>query len=432
MRHVDDGTLHAWLDRQVIEPGEAAWIEEHLRDCAECRARLDEERATVDQAESLLAMAAPAGDRPAFDTIVARANATTTVSATDGTDSASVAGDRGWGSRRWVIPASWAASVALAVALGWTAREFSSRDASPPAEVRQAQAPVDGTTDTIAGTRSMADLLAPPRAEPAPAEAATAVGAQPAAPAPAGDDRSRFEAPSTAPTVATSERAANEEQKVAPGSPALEPGGRQAPPAEAPAPPSPADASVRPGEQAEPLMRAPGAAAPPPERMIATPAPAAVPSDLTDRTAAGGRVGMARAAASVLTDAQVEAIEWRTVPRTEAAARSGMPLYGIDGVEPALTTVSVDGRAVRTVYRLESGDTVELVQHRVVDETVPGVSSVQTMRRAPSVAARAAEVAREGPDPRVWTGVRADVRLTLSAVSDSLDLDALGARLQVD
>jgi hypothetical protein len=148
--------------------------------------------------------------------------------------------------------------------------------------------------------------------------------------------------------------------------------------------------------------------------------------------AAAGRVGTARAAASALTDAQVEAIEWRTVPRTEAAARSGMPLYGIDGVEPALTTLSVDGRAVRTMYRLESGDTVELVQHRVVDETVPGISSAQATARAPSVAARAEGVARERPNPRVWTGVRADVRLTLTAVSDSLDLDALGARLQVD
>ncbi len=30
MRHVDDGTIHAWLDGQVTDPAEVAWIEEHL------------------------------------------------------------------------------------------------------------------------------------------------------------------------------------------------------------------------------------------------------------------------------------------------------------------------------------------------------------------------------------------------------------------
>ena len=54
MRHVDEGTIHAWLDQQVTDPQEVAWITAHLRECATCSARVAEEDATIRGAEALL------------------------------------------------------------------------------------------------------------------------------------------------------------------------------------------------------------------------------------------------------------------------------------------------------------------------------------------------------------------------------------------
>src|SRR5688500_20168344 len=73
MRHVDEDTIHAWLDEQIPEPAEAAWIEEHLRECGACGARLATERATFERAQMLLAATAPPGERPAFDGLVGKA-----------------------------------------------------------------------------------------------------------------------------------------------------------------------------------------------------------------------------------------------------------------------------------------------------------------------------------------------------------------------
>src|SRR5688572_1709481 len=73
MRHVDDGSIHAWLDGAITDPAERAWIEEHLRWCAACGARVAEERSTLEQAHALLAVAAPAKEPPSFEEIAARA-----------------------------------------------------------------------------------------------------------------------------------------------------------------------------------------------------------------------------------------------------------------------------------------------------------------------------------------------------------------------
>src|SRR5688572_25528180 len=73
MRHVDEGTIHAWLDGAITDPAETAWIEEHLRWCAACGARLAEERSMLERAHALLSVAAPAVEPPSFDEIAARA-----------------------------------------------------------------------------------------------------------------------------------------------------------------------------------------------------------------------------------------------------------------------------------------------------------------------------------------------------------------------
>ena len=73
MRHVDEDTIHAWLDEQITDPAEAAWIDEHFRECGPCRARLASERATFDRAQMLLAGTAPSGEHLSFEALVAKA-----------------------------------------------------------------------------------------------------------------------------------------------------------------------------------------------------------------------------------------------------------------------------------------------------------------------------------------------------------------------
>jgi Putative zinc-finger len=58
MSHVDDGTLHAYLDGE-LSPPEAQAVEAHVAQCPACRTRLEEERALIARAGELLAQAAP-------------------------------------------------------------------------------------------------------------------------------------------------------------------------------------------------------------------------------------------------------------------------------------------------------------------------------------------------------------------------------------
>jgi len=95
MSHVDEGTLHAYLDRELAS-GERERVAAHLAECAACRARLDEERALVARARDLLALAAPA-ERPAAG-LPTRRRART------------------WDRVR--LPLAWAATVTIAFATG--------------------------------------------------------------------------------------------------------------------------------------------------------------------------------------------------------------------------------------------------------------------------------------------------------------------------
>src|SRR2546427_10158928 len=63
MSHVDEGTLHAYLDGE-LPSAERTALEAHLSDCATCRANLTEERALRERATALLGSARPA-ERPA-------------------------------------------------------------------------------------------------------------------------------------------------------------------------------------------------------------------------------------------------------------------------------------------------------------------------------------------------------------------------------
>jgi hypothetical protein len=99
MSHVDEGRLHAYLDGELT-PVERARVDEHLAGCLACRTRLDEERQLIERAGKLLAFAMPA-DRaaPPFSALT-----------------------RPRPRRFWHVrmPLAWAATVVLAVGLGWT------------------------------------------------------------------------------------------------------------------------------------------------------------------------------------------------------------------------------------------------------------------------------------------------------------------------
>ncbi len=98
MSHVDEGTLHAYLDGE-LPPAEARGVEAHVAECAGCRDRLEEERALIARADELLGLAAPP-DRatPPFR-----------------------AGDLKPSARLWSqvrLPLAWAATVMLALGIG--------------------------------------------------------------------------------------------------------------------------------------------------------------------------------------------------------------------------------------------------------------------------------------------------------------------------
>jgi hypothetical protein len=119
MRHVDDGNLHAYLDghAQTSADERGGTIDRHLAECPECRARLEEERRVRERARAILRAADPADlAAPPYEQVVARAARRKGPSR----------------SLRPAVPWAWAASVALAVTLGWYARTLIGRGREAP------------------------------------------------------------------------------------------------------------------------------------------------------------------------------------------------------------------------------------------------------------------------------------------------------------
>src|SRR5213080_2704601 len=98
MSHVDDGTLHTYLDGELA-PAEARGVDAHVAQCPACRERLEEERALITRAGELLALAAPPDrELPPFR-----------------------AGDVKPPTRLWWkvrLPLAWAATLVLALGIG--------------------------------------------------------------------------------------------------------------------------------------------------------------------------------------------------------------------------------------------------------------------------------------------------------------------------
>jgi len=115
MPHVDEGTLHAYLDGE-LPSAERKTLEAHLAECASCHAMLEEERALLDRASALLGTARPT-DRPAppFEQLsLPRAPRRSP-----------------WRVRTSV---AWAASIALALGIGYYLRQPSTGPAASAPE----------------------------------------------------------------------------------------------------------------------------------------------------------------------------------------------------------------------------------------------------------------------------------------------------------
>jgi hypothetical protein len=131
------------------------------------------------------------------------------------------------------------------------------------------------------------------------------------------------------------------------------------------------------------------------------------------------------------------AAEWRSVARTQAAALSGMALYGIDGLKPLDTTVNADASIVRTVYQFETGGTLELLQQRAA-----ALADIQNARQAVPTDAARTETARAAAESSAATSkaatppsgstavIRDGVQLTIR--SGGGDVAPLVQRLRLD
>ncbi len=112
MSHVNEGQIHAYLDRQLEFADQAARerFETHVAECSDCTVLLEEARAIHARATGMLGDSRPAvADMPSFETVVTRASERSARWATVKTLNRTRA-------------LAWAASIVVAVAVGWYAR----------------------------------------------------------------------------------------------------------------------------------------------------------------------------------------------------------------------------------------------------------------------------------------------------------------------
>ena len=171
MPHIPEDELHAYLD-QALSRSQCVEIESHLASCSACQSQRDRIAALRDRTTAMLAvLAPPVSLPPGIETIRARAGV--------------LQGRR----HRLVRVGSWAASVIVALGLGWTAhvwtgRERAAEPGSQEAVVVQeaAAAQSSSTPDTSARSSSPSPRQTAPGApniRPASANRA-AGGEQPA------------------------------------------------------------------------------------------------------------------------------------------------------------------------------------------------------------------------------------------------------------
>ncbi len=349
MTHLDEGQLHAYLDGQATA-GETSGreIEQHLAGCAACRARLDEERRVRDRARAILAEAGPTSlTPPPFDAVLQRAA-------------------RKRETRSAIRPTAalaWAASLALAITVGWYAR---------------------GLVIRGGGAAEAAGAAAGPEEE----VRASAIQAAPPA--------SRQVAQSAPARAEATQRTREATDVLTPAAPA-------APPAAVPA------------AQDRPLANLAAAESkverdtePTPVRVTEAPMPRAAPEPALQRVEPGA------AAAGFVEQA------WVTVPPAEAERRLDGPLATIPGLPSLGTMVSGTGPSTvaRTIQVLGPGLTIELVQQRALPAGAERAAKERIAAPAPMPQAGRAVGAEPGRSVTVqWEGFSVTGRALVPADS---------------
>src|SRR5688572_24276835 len=107
MQHLDEGTIHAWLDGQ-LPPGEAQAVEAHVAECRPCAGAVAEARGLI-AASSRILMSLDGVPR---DVAPKRAAPNADSAVVSGTPAAQRA------RRRWITGPSLAAAATILVAVG--------------------------------------------------------------------------------------------------------------------------------------------------------------------------------------------------------------------------------------------------------------------------------------------------------------------------
>jgi hypothetical protein len=173
MQHLDEGSLQAWLDgaRSGLDPSRLSRIERHLAACDACSARADALARSSFRAHALLALGRDQyAPRVPYEDVAKRAHGSRSHARTH--------------ARR--IPATWAASVVAALALGWGSNDLYRAGGSVDAETRAGApfaAPAAPPARAARGTPDAAALSGAPSAGASGAASASVADAAVAGPA---------------------------------------------------------------------------------------------------------------------------------------------------------------------------------------------------------------------------------------------------------
>ncbi|MEN8376120.1 MAG: zf-HC2 domain-containing protein [Gemmatimonadota bacterium] len=390
MPHADEGRLHAYLDGALHaeDPAAARDLERHLEACADCSARLQAEREVREGASALLGAALPpsVAAPPPWEEILQRAGPSEAGAAGGGGggEPSGLEGDRATPSLgfRW-LPAgrrlAWAASVVLALGVGWWSHAFLGVE---PFEAR-------GTDDTFIDAEAAAG---------APASEVDLLDAEEGPETP--EDRPVGTAPAAA--AANEARAAEDRTEDTAGA---APGQRQRAVLEsAPAPDRDGPAELRDAARAAPaeaqreadlsgaradesferaegdgLAKSTDSAAVPLEQLIIEAGPrqgladtAGVVDSLGRRLFAADTVVIDRRAdlrvhveGETMPQLAEASAQWRDVDRLEARELLGSAPLGVRGAETIALSWGSGGKTLRVTQRLEDGALIDLYEWAV-------------------------------------------------------------------
>ena len=426
MSHVDDGQVHAYLDRQLEFADRAAReaLEAHVAECPECAARLDEARTLHGRAAAILHNSEPvAVEPPPFEAVVDRAAVV----------APTVARVRTLKRTRTL---AWAASVVLAIGVGWYARFSTSAPAQDAAlEARlQPESGVAATPRFSNAQQTEAPAAADDRDEqPSPAAppvtARTRALADEAAAGPAvvsieeqvqaaaADPRARGAGARSQDTIALAET--NEAFLEAPSIVADQ---RQARKLQA-------RADDRLEQEAAPAANRAAAPQAGPDSMarerrrvvdqLARSRVAPLPADIDSvaREIIGGQPRDFASVAGYIADG----VAWLPVDLRAAESILGRPVVGVPGLEIIGVASTEPGRepvVIRVVQQLPSGDSLELLQVKSTTEADEVSGALQPRGRT---------VGAGGVSPAVASVTIGDLVVTGRA---AIPIDSLGALLE--